>query len=482
MKKFFVYAFTALAAFVNYSCSEVDNPGNPTTDVFYYDGKDYVANVVGTFQGEVGTEVSLKLGVYDPFDVYAVDFGDGKLVIDTVCYQNGGLLDEEGHTVPWRNSATEFKGTIAGKGIVTVYGNSDLWYLNLSGGIAPTSFNQEKMLNVVQVNITGANVESIELPALEKMTQFAFNNSPLKSIDVSKATALTSLTINNTSASKYEPQLASIDVSKNTELEYLSLQANTNKAGKLTSLDLTNNTKLTGMGLYVQYNQLTEVKLPECELTTINVQNNKLTSLDLTKLPKLKNLYASDNKLTALDFSKLAAGGDINIYNNELTEVVIPVTVKTLQAQNNKITKVSVENATGSNFKLENNKLTFATLPAQPAGMSSASKTKKFTYAPQADIEIEPEGVIVDFSAQAKAKGELSSESSYKEWIEAETVFSLTAGNEALVEGTDYTIENGKITFLKSQEGVIVKMTNAAFPKLTTGIVTKPFNVTVLAE
>jgi hypothetical protein len=56
----------------------------------------------------------------------------------------------------------------------------------------------------------------------------------------------------------------------------------------------------------------------------------------------------------------------------------------------------------------------------------------------------------------------------------------LTAGDAVLVEGTDYTIENGKITFLKSQEGVIVKMTNAAFPKLTTGIVTKPFNVTVL--
>jgi hypothetical protein len=82
-------------------------------------------------------------------------------------------------------------------------------------------------------------------------------------------------------------------------------------------------------------------------------------------------------------------------------------------------------------------------------------------------MEVAPEGAVLDLSAQASAKG-----------VEAEaqaTVFSLTAGNAALVEGTDYTINNGVITFLKDQTGVIVKMTNAGYPDLN--LCTKPFDV-----
>lgn len=435
-----------------------------------------------TLKGKVGEEVSLTFGVYETEDTYSVDFGDGNLQTEKVGINNAGPVREDGTTT----TATVFKGTVAGDGTVKVYGKNDIWYFLVSGDAMPTTFDQAKLMNVVQMSITGANAESVALPAYEKLTQFSFNNSPVKKVDVSKVTTLTSLTINNTSASKFAPQLESIDLSKNTELTYLSLQGNQNNYGKLTSLDLSNNTKLQGMGLYVQYNQIANLTLPaewaadevmETQtitygLTSINVQNNKLTTLDLTKMPRLKSLYASDNQLTSLDFSALQSGGDINIYNNELTEVNIPVVVKTVQAHNNKITTVSLAGVTGSNCKFENNKLTLATLPAQPAGMSSANKTKKFTYAPQAALEIAENVSELDLSEQLNvAKGELGLDGDYTKWYEnVTTTYSfVTASGAALAEGTDYEVTApGKFKFLKSQtEKVHGVMLNAAFPKFT---------------
>ena len=471
MKKYFVFAAMAFATFMNYSCTEVDNPGSPTTDVYYLDGKDYLANVVGTFQGEVGAEVSLTLGVYDPFDVFAVDFGDGKLVVDTVCYQNGGLKDENGMTVEWRKSATKFTGTVAGEGIVTVYGNSDLWYMNLTGGIAPTSFNQERMKKVNQMLITGANLEEVKLPQMDSLKQFSFNNSPVKSVDVSKAPRLTSLIVNSTTASKYECNLASVNISQNANLESISLQGNQNSYGKIKKLDLTNNKKLTGMGLYVQYNELNELILGENALTAINVQNNKLTSLPWDKLSKLKSLYAADNELASINVSEMASMTWLDVKNNKLTgdlDLTANKKFANVYVNGNELTSVKVDNVT-KQFYFDNNKMTIATMPALPAGMNTTSKKKQFHYAPQADMEVTPAGAVVDLSAQAKAKG--------MEAEEVATTFTVKVGDAALVAGTDYTIADGKITFLKSQNGAVVEMTTAAFPALT--LKTKAFDVTV---
>lgn len=435
-----------------------------------------------TFKGTVGEETTLTFGAWDTEDTYGVDFGDGNLQIAKVGIDNKGPVKEDGTT----GSATKFTGTVSGDGTIKVYGLNDVWYLVTTDGVVPTSFDQEKLMNTVQMSITGANVENVTLPAYPKMTQFSFNNSALKLIDISKVTTLTSLTINNTTASKYAPQLESIDVSKNTELTYLSLQGNNKNSGKLKTLDLTANTKLDGMGLYVQYNQLTDVKFGDNTLTMINVQNNQLEKLDLTKLTKLKNLYASDNKLKTLDFSNLVSGGDINIYNNELTDVTIPVTVKTVQAQNNKITSVSLAGVSGSNCKFENNQLTLATIPAQPAGMSTASKTKKFTYAPQAPFAVGEILSELDLSSQVTVvKGELDPDNNYASWLEDKlTTYRLVLpSGVSLVEGIDYVSPAlGKFTFLKSQtEKVHAVMFNSALPKFTEQVpfVTTDFTVTI---
>ena len=400
-----------------------------------------------TLKAPVGEEVNLTFGVYDTEDTYSVDFGDGNLQTALVGIDNKGPVKEDGTT----GSATKFTGTVAGDGTIKVYGKNDIWYLLTTNGAMPTSFDQPKLMNVVQMSITGADVESVTLPAYEKMTQFNFNNSSAKSIDVSKVTGLTSLKIDNTSASKLEPQLESIDLSKNVNLESLSLQGNNKVSGKLTSLDLTNNTKLTGMGLYVQYNQISELKLGENSLTLINVQNNQLKSIDLTKLPKLKSLYAAANLLEG-EF-------DLTAYE----------TMENVQLNDNKLTGVKVNNVT-KQFYVDGNQLTLATIPAQPAGMNTSSKTKQFHYAPQADLEVALSNMELDLTSQLTIeKGELNPDG-FASWLTGTTTFSfLTAKGDTLVEGTDYEVtEPGKFKFLKEQtEKVYAVMLNTALPKFT---------------
>ena len=401
----------------------------------------------------------MTFGVWNTEDTFYVDFGDGQLQTAKVGIDNKGPVKEDGTT----GSATKFTGTVAGEGTIKVYGNNDIWYFLVSGKAMPTSLDQAKLMNVVQMGFTGADVESVVLPAYTKMTQFSCNNSPVKSVDVSNVPTLTSLTINCTSASKFEPKLESIDLSKNTELTYLSLQGNQDNYGKLTSLDLTNNTKLAGMGLYVQYNELTEVKLPECALTAVNVQNNQLTSLDVSKLASLKSLYASNNQL--------AGEMDLSAYSN----------MEYVQLNNNQLTSVKIGNATKQCW-LEGNKLTLATIPAQPSGLSTSGKTKQFKYAPQAALQVAETVTSLDLSAQATVTaGELNS-ADYATYLTANTTFSfVTAGGATLVEGTDYEVTApGKFVFLSDQaEKVHAVMLNEAFPKFTAAapFVTTEFNV-----
>ena len=476
MKKLILFASMLLtASAMMTSCDEKDNPiipdepEQPQKTIVVLDGKEYETDLIATFTGEVGAEVTLTLGVYDPFDIYGVDFGDGVIVADTVCYQNGGLKDEEGYTREdtQHKSATKFTGVVAGDGTIKVFGNSDLWYVVATGSAVPASFDQPKLAKVVQMSITGANIESVVLPEMEFLTQFSFNNSPVKSLDVTRAQALTSLTVNCTSASKYEPQLESIDLSQNPELTYLSIQGNQNSYGKLKSLDLSNNTKLNGMGLYVQYNQISDLKLAENTLTAINVQNNQLTSLDVAKMPKLKSLYAAANLFEG-EF-------DLTAYE----------TMENVQLNDNKLTSVKVNNVT-KQFYVDGNKLTLATIPAQPAGMSSKSKTKQFHYAPQAAMEVAETVTELDLSSQLTvAQGELST-ADYATPLSGTTTYSfVTASGTALVEGTDYQVTApGKFKFIKAQaEKVHGVMLNEALPKFTAAIpfVTTEFTVEAAA-
>jgi Leucine-rich repeat (LRR) protein len=97
-------------------------------------------------------------------------------------------------------------------------------------------------------------------------------------------------------------QLASLDVSKNKDLEALDCNNN-----QLTTLDMSNNTALTG--LFFSCNQLTSLDVSKnTALKWLVCDNNQLTSLDLLKNTALVELYCYNNQINGASMDALIAG------------------------------------------------------------------------------------------------------------------------------------------------------------------------------
>ena len=496
MKKILYFASALLTLGMMTSCVKYDNPIDEKIIIVDENGNKYETGLIATLTGQVGSEVSLTLGVYDLFDIYGVDFGDGVIKVDTVGNENGGVKDESGQTKPGtiHTGATKFTGTIAGDGVIKVYGNSDVWYFISDGGAMPTSLDQEKLKNVVQMTISGANVDNVVVPYTEVLKTFNFRNSPAKNVDVSQAPNLTSFSVENMTNSPYDNNITGVDVSKNTKLEYLYISvSSSDKEGHVESVDLSNNPAIKNV--YVSGVHLKNIILPEGgEITTINLSDNELSALDFSKVKSIKSLLingnkfetlslaglaessmstltANNNQLTTIDFAGvLAEKVALSVNDNLLTELDVPVVTNNLNAQNNKLKKFTYKGLSSSTryLRLQDNELTLATLPVKPE--KTTNYTKYFIYAPQADMEVAPNGAVLDLSAQASAQGVLEAA--------VATKFEFAAGETALKAGEDYKeTAAGVFEFLKSFQGVVCTMTTDAFPGLT--LKTKPFDVTV---
>ena len=384
-----------------------------------------------TVQVAESVERTFSFGSYNEFDFYAVDFGDGNLVLtDTVGYTTSTV------------TKTAVQGVATGDGVITVYAEdpSTIYYVTTATGASTDSpvlaADFSKLTKVNTLSVGNVKAATLDLSALEGLQGFTSFNGQLETLDFSNNPELKLVSV-------AQNKLKSVNVSKNVNLT--SFTAYTNE---LETLDFSANNALEG--IYAYGNKLTSVTLPENpeNLGNINLQQNELTSIDLSKLTKKLSLcYFNDNKLTSL---------------------IIPVEVATFEAENNQIAEFSVLDATKS-CKLANNCMTLATLPTKPAGLNTASKIKKFTYAPQADLAVEAEynvGDVLDLSDQLTATGILEAP--------ATTVYTLIGAAGDTIAAEAYTIDEGKITFAQAQEGqVYVAMTNEAFPLFIDDVVFK---------
>lgn len=253
------------------------------------------------------------------------------------------------------------------------------------------------------------------------LTILSMSNVALEKVDITKLKDLSTLTLANSGLSGIDLSnntilrelnlsncnLENVDLSKLTELSTVSLSSN-----KLSSIDLTNNKKLTI--LIIGDNNFETLVLPELPaLYQLSVSDNKLKTLDVTNCPILRELYCNGNNLSSLDMSGQAD-------------------------------KYSMVYAYDNNFK-------FSTLP-----VFDIYNPMNYKYTPQKDVEITVDGGKVDLSSEYMV-------------AENPTVYTWTTESGAtLVEGTDYTIDNGVTTFMKNfDENVYCSMTNAAYPELT---------------
>lgn len=267
-------------------------------------------------------------------------------------------------------------------------------------------------------------------------------------------------------------QILSLDVTKATALK--DLTANTNK---LTAIDLTKNTELEK--LTIGNNQLTSIDISKCtKLTTLDITNNLLTAIDITKNQALQYLTISQNKFTGeLDLSTNPALRNVYALNMELNSVKIgnnTASAPRFSLNNNKLTNIDasgINDAKNATLFLIGNQLTEIKLPANQIKSLNITKNnftlatlpdattaaKNFTYAPQNDYVITESykvGDVLDLSSQTSAT--------------LNTQFAVYKSDKtALTKGTDYTVADGKITFLTAQEAVYVTMSSALYSKFT---------------
>lgn len=297
-------------------------------------------------------------------------------------------------------------GTVSGDGKVKIYGDNIVYFECSS-------------------RVDGAQVLSLDVTKATALKDLTANTNKLTSIDLTKNIELTKLTINNN-------QLTSIDISKCT---------------KLTTLDITNNL-------------LTAIDITKNQaLQTLRIGQNKLAGeLDLSTNPTIKSVYALTNELTSVKIGNNTASKPYFSFNyNKLTSIdasgINDAKNAILFLIGNQLTEIKLPSMKMKTLNISKNNFTLATLPAPDA----TTTAKGFTYAPQNNYVIAESykvGDVLDLSSQTNAT--------------LNTQFAVYKSDKtALTEGTDYTVADGKITFLTAQEAVYVTMSSALYSKFT---------------
>lgn len=203
-----------------------------------------------------------------------------------------------------------------------------------------------------------------------------------------------------------------------------------------------------------------ELIAPLTNLRMLSLGNNKLTSLTVSNKPRLEALYATYNDLTDVSLD-CPAVWDLHLNDNNIEKIDLSGVPSVIQLllNHNKLTELDVESL-GALRKLwvDNNCLTFNTLPPVKGNYFD------YTYSNQQPIAIEAVDGKVDLSEFADVRGIATA---YHWFVDSPYLDDNgELAGEALVEGTDYTIENGVTTFLTNKTHVICVMTNALYPSL----------------
>jgi hypothetical protein len=178
------------------------------------------------------------------------------------------------------------------------------------------SINQSWQLMAGQFDLTGKDIKNLD--GIEYFTKlqslYVSGNPQLTSIDISKNTELRSLVVNS--------PLTSIDVSNNTKLLSLGI---TNTSIK--SLDVSKNTQLTTLN--VPNNPLTLLDISKnTQLTLLMIGNTSIKSLNLSSNTKLEQLYADGAQLSLLNLSKNTELKNLDLNNNPLAELNVSKNTK----------------------------------------------------------------------------------------------------------------------------------------------------------
>lgn len=270
---------------------------------------------------------------------------------------------------------------------------------------------------------------------------------------------------------------ASLTVSTNNSVT--SLYVNDNS---LTALNVSNLTKL--VALDCNDNEISTLTLTKLTaLSTLWCSRNHLQTLNLEKQKSLRKLYASDNNLTSLSLASNELT-DLWVDGNEIAGTFDLSTVEKLHSlavDNNNLDKINLNNSTSAKsamkfFYASENNLFFNSFP------TVFDKTKN-TYT-VACILAPQSPYYYTYGLNPGTQYDLSDLIRYNAWGVAISPTTVIKDNETgteLVKGStsdpqDYTMSGSyKYTFNTEHNRVIATVSSAMYPDLE--LSTKPFAI-----
>lgn len=206
-----------------------------------------------------------------------------------------------------------------------------LTYLDVSGNLL-TEIDLSNNTGITDLYIGSNSIEDLDFSANTTIRTLDCSYNQLTVLDISCLTELTALACNDnllnyinmgdkpslTTMDCSYNELSSVDFSTSPMLTDLTISAN-----KLTSLDLSNNLLLSGLDCW--QNPTLEVLdvTKNTELTYISCSGLGITELNVSGLHKLCDISCSNNPFTKLDLSGLTNLQTIWVQNAELTELNI---------------------------------------------------------------------------------------------------------------------------------------------------------------
>ncbi|WP_171044276.1 immunoglobulin-like domain-containing protein [Pseudoalteromonas citrea] len=281
-----------------------------------------------TVLGEQTSTISYG-SVYQDAGATAADVVDGAVMVSTINNVNPDVVGV--YTVEYM--ATDIAGnTASATRTVTVQDialSSIIADANLLSCLQSAGFTNASEVN--EINCTDKGISS--------------------TTGIEYLKGLKTLTIEHVGAVSTTNLLSSIDVSKNINLQGLSLSGN-----KLTEIDVSANTALQMLKL--SNNQLVNINLSSnSELSVLALNNNKLAAVDLRNNIYLESIEISENQLTEIDLSKNSIVDWLKLEGNRLPQIDLSnnLRLSTLNLNSNIIERIDLSNNTDlKNLSLQN--------------------------------------------------------------------------------------------------------------------------------
>lgn len=390
----------------------------------------------------------------------------------------------EGQTITLLVNATRAGVTVDwGDGTPQAYtSTTNGGVLEISGTLKGANVTVKAAKGWKMLAATDAGLTAVDLSKATELRSLYLQNNALTSVNVANMPELRDLNLANnqltavTLNSSKNPLIETLDLSNNpiAATSFIYGQANLrylNLSGMdYTSLTLTKDVNLDA--LLVANNALKTLTLTATkDISLIDVRGNKLEKMTMPTdgLPQLQQLLADDNYLEDLDISASTDINTLTVARNEISKVILPSKSK-LQV-----------------YDCSENALTFSSLPRK-----TYVPSVYFDYSDQAPFDISALGLTEgswgskylpwlkmnpDYASRGEAQYQLDMSAhvagSGSSSVQFEIVSVTPEGEKVLEKASatnktlDYSFVSGKITVLKEFPNLYIRMTDSGYPDLT---------------